>query len=87
MPIHWKRLDLRSKTTMPRPNTLTALYLQPVNTRQAFYSTERYEIGRFKTEDGKRKLWWHSSRGVNDPVRMRKHYDIWWCPVWEFDGF
>lgn len=71
---------------MPPPNSLAVLYLQPVNTRSNFYACDRYETGRFQYDSGGRKLWWHSSRGVNDPVRMRKHYDIWWCPVPEFDG-
>lgn len=89
MPVHWKRLDLRCKNTMPPLNTLAALCLRPVNGRAVFYRSEQYEIGRFQREsdDRRGKVWWHSSRGVNDPARMRKHYDIWWCPIPNFDGF
>lgn len=72
---------------MPPLNSLVALYLQPTKGRSAFFSIERYEIGRFQAESGKRKIWWRSSRGVDDPVKMRKHYTIWWYPLPEYDGY
>lgn len=71
---------------MPPLNTLTALCLRPVNGRSTLYRSEQYDIGHFQAETGRRKLWWHGTRAASDPVRMRKHYDIWWCPVPEFDG-
>lgn len=86
MPAGWKRLDLRNKATMPPPDTLVVLYLRPIK-NSGFYDSEQYEIGCFKVGTGQRKLWWQSMRNVNDPVKMRRHYDIWWCAVPEFDGF
>lgn len=84
MPEVWKRLDLRSKQSMPPLNALTALCLRPPKNRSALYWSERYEVGRFQTEERQRKVWWHGSSGVRDPVKMRKHYDIWWYPLPEF---
>ena len=83
----WKRLDLRSKDTSPRMGDLVALRMTPNNKHATFYRKERYEIGHFKSDErcGK-KVWWHSSSGVNDPARLKQHYDIWWCPVPEYDG-
>lgn len=83
----WKRLDLRGKRSMPPINALTVLYLRPTKGRSAFYWSERYEVGRFQVEEGKRKAWWLGSSGVRDPIKMRKHYDIWWCLLPEYDGF
>lgn len=34
-----------------------------------------------------KKLWWHGTRGVDNPTRLRKHYDIWWIPIREFDCY
>lgn len=72
---------------MPPLNSLVALYLRPTNGRSALFRGECYVIGRFQAESGRRKVWWHSSRGVDDPVRMRKHYSIWWYPLPECDGY
>lgn len=84
---HWKRLDMRRRDTMPAIGALVALRLTPTNGRATFYREERYEIGRFKTDEGSRKAWWvTTSASGRDPVKLRKHYDIWWCPVHEFDG-
>lgn len=71
---------------MPALGALVALRMEPNNGRATFYKVERFDIGRFKTEKGGRKVWWHSTRGTSDPARLRKHYDIWWCSVPEFDG-
>lgn len=84
--MHWRRLDMRRKDAMPPIGSLAALRMTPTNGRSTFYHEERYDIGRFKTEEKGRKAWWHGSRGVDNPTRLRKHYDIWWCPVAEFDG-
>ena len=84
--MRWIRLDMRRKDSMPPIGALVALRLAPNNGRATFYREERYDIGRFKTETGGRKAWWHGSRGVDNPTRLRQHYDIWWCRVNEFDG-
>lgn len=84
---HWKKLDLRGKSSMPPLNSLAALYFQPVGEKPAFFRDAHYEIGYFKTESGRRKIWWHSLRGIDDPVKWRKHYDIWWRLIPECDCF
>lgn len=83
----WTILDLRSKVLTPKVESLVALKLVPKNGTATYYRNERFDIGRFKTESynpKSRKLWWHGARGVEDPVRLRKHYDIWWYPIQEF---
>lgn len=85
----WRRLDLISRNGKPTPERLVAIRKVPVSGRATFYNSEQYDIGCFKQESrvpGSRKLWWHGTRGPQDPARMKKHYDIWWCPVQEFDG-
>lgn len=82
----WKRLDLRGKYTAPQAGALTALLMEPKNGRATFYSATRHDIGYLKADSNGKKLWWHGSRGVDDPARLKQHYDIWWCPVTEFDG-
>lgn len=86
--MSWKMLDLRSKVLMPKPTELVALRLVPKNEAAKFYREERYDIGRFKPDSynpKSRKFWWHGTRGTNDPIRLRKHYDIWWCSINEYD--
>lgn len=87
--LKWKRLDLRKKEASPNPGELVALRMSPSNGHAKFYSSERYDIGCFKTDERStsKKPWWHGCRGTDDPTRLKKHYDIWWCPVAEFDGF
>lgn len=84
----WKRLDLRKKEASPRPGELVALRMTPSNGRATFYSSERYDIGYFKPDERStsKKLWWHGNRGTDDMVWLKKHYDIWWCPVAAYDG-
>ncbi len=83
----WKRLDLRSKDSAPRAGDLVALRMTPSNGGATFYNRERYEIGHFKADErcGK-KVWWYSNSGSSDPVKLKQHYDIWWCPVTPYDG-
>ena len=83
----WKRLNLARPDERPHPGQLVALRLAPTRSRAAFYSSERYDIGMFKADPNTgRKLWWHGARGCENPVRLKKHYDIWWCAVHEFDA-
>lgn len=83
----WRRLDLTSVWDRPAVGQLAALRLVPNNGRASLYAREKYDIGEFHRDPQTgRKLWWHGTRGCEDPVRLRKHYEIWWCPVHEFDG-
>lgn len=83
----WKRLDLSRPINRPQPNQLVALRLTPTGSRATFYRSERYDIGVFKPDPNTgRKLWWHGTRGCEDLVRLKKHCDIWWCVVPEFDA-
>lgn len=83
----WRKLDLTSSWDRPAVGQLAALRLVPNNGRASLYSREKYDIGEFRRDPQTgRKLWWHGTRGCEDPVRLRKHYEIWWCPVHEFDG-
>lgn len=87
--MKWRRLDLRRMDSRPREGELVALRLVPNNTRARYFDKEYYDIGRFSTStmDQSSKLWWHGRRGVDDPTRLRKHFDIWWCRMPEFDGY
>lgn len=88
--MNWTRLDLRSKTLCPRAGMLVALRMEPTNGAARFFGTARYDIGTFETESmnsKSKKLWWHGTRGVDNPTRLRKHYDIWWIPIREFDCY
>lgn len=86
--MEWRRLDLRSNHNRPQPDTLVALRMVPTNCASTYswYRNERHDIGQFHAEDSQRKLWFRGSRGISDPVKMRKHFDIWWCYVPAFDG-
>lgn len=84
----WRPLELNRLDGRPDVDQLVALRMLPNNGRATFYKDAEYDIGRFQTEVGKpRKLWWSGTHGTRDPVRMKKHYDIWWCPVQPFDSF
>ena len=88
--MNWIRLDLRSKTLCPRAGMLVALRMEPTNGAARFFGTAHYDIGTFETESmnsKSKKLWWHGTRGVDNPTRLRKHYDIWWIPIREFDCY
>ena len=81
----WRRLELNRLDGRPEAGQLVALRMLPNNARAAFYKDAKYDIGKFQTEtDRSRKLWWEGTGGTWDPVRMKKHYDIWWCPVQPF---
>jgi hypothetical protein len=77
--IKWKRLDLRSKADTPATGALTVFRMQ-----HRIDQSVRYDVGHLET-DG-RKTWLRSTRGTEDPARLKRRYDIWWCPVPEFDG-
>lgn len=82
----WRLLDLTRIDGRPQPGQLTALRLLPENSRSAAYPSARYDIGYFKPDYRTgRKLWWHGARGCEDTVKMKKHYQIWWCEVPAFD--
>ncbi len=83
----WKRLDLRAKDQRPAAGELVALRLAPNNSRATFYKSERFEIGRFEFDRDGKKLWWRHSRGADDPIGLKRHYDIWWCRVPPYDGY
>lgn len=83
----WRKLDLTRCFDHPATGQLTALRLLPNIGRETLNPTEKYDIGRFcRDPQTGRKVWWHGTHGREDPVRIKKHYDIWWCPVYEFDG-
>lgn len=84
----WKRLDMSRADGHPEAGQLTAFRMIPSNGRATYYAKERYDIGTFWRDErsNSRKLWWHGSQGANDIARLKKHYDIWWLPVAEFDG-
>ena len=74
---NWRQLDLASRLGRPDPEQLVALRLTPNDGKSTCY-----DIGRFRPDPNTgRKLWWHGTRGRNDPVRLKKRYDILWCPV------
>ena len=53
------------------------------------YKIDNHEAGYFGKNERNpksRKIWWFSRGSSYDPARMKKHYDIWWCVVPEFDG-
>lgn len=85
----WKRLDLRRRELRPKAGELVAMRMV-CKISGAFSSGERYEIGRLEPDprSSSNKLWWHTGRGSSaDLAGLRPRYDIWWCPVSEFDGF
>lgn len=82
----WKPLELNRLDGRPAVDQLVALRMLPSNGSATFYKDAKYDIGKFQTEtDKSRKLWWCGTCGTQDPVRMKKHYVIWWCPVYPFD--
>ena len=84
----WKKLDLSRCFDRPSVGQLVALRLAPINSDSPFYNADKYDIGRFAHDaQTGRKLWWHGTHGCHDPIRMKKHYEIWWCPVADFDAF
>lgn len=83
---HWKRLDLRGKSSVPPPDALAVLYLEPLDSRAVLSKADHYEIGCFQKYDDSRKVWWNSGRSVVDPAKLQKIYKIWWRLEQEFDG-
>lgn len=82
----WRQLDLSKPACRPRPDQLVALRLTPTGSRATYYRDKRYDIGTFRADPNTgRKLWWHGTSGCEDPARLRKHYEIWWCEVPAFD--
>jgi hypothetical protein len=82
----WKRLDLRKTDQRPDVDTLVALRIVPKDRRAAFAYGDGYDIGKFETDRGGKKLWFRHSHGVSDPVRMKKQCNVWWCYLAPFDG-
>lgn len=84
----WPHLDLTRLDGRPAADQLVALRMIPKNGSATFYKDAKYDVGKFQTAtDQGRKLWWHGTCGTQDPVRMKKHYHIWWCPLPQFDSF
>ena len=81
---NWKPLDLR--TCVPKPNQLVALRLVQSDDGSTLYNRDTYDIGMFATDkrSNSKKLWWHGTHGVHDPVKMKKRYTICWCEISEF---
>jgi len=85
----WYKFDPREKAYLPPEGMLVALRLSPRNGASTRYGKETYDIGRFQKDErnsASRKQWWHGAGRLHDPVEMRKHYNILWCPVPEYDG-
>lgn len=84
----WKPLELNRLDGRPDADQLVVLRMLPNNASATFYKDAKYDVGKFQSESDKhRKLWWSGTCGTHDPVRMKKHYHIWWCPVQPFDSF
>lgn len=83
----WQRLDLTCAHGHPEHGQLVALWIIEKHAPHPAFKGEWRDIGRFCTEKSTgKKLWWRGMRGTEDPVRLKKRYDIWWCPVCEFDA-
>lgn len=84
----WRKLDMVRTWDHPQTDQLVALRMTPTKGNATFYRSERYDAGCFKPDSRSgRKLWWHGTHGCEDPTRMKQHYEIWWCPVPEYDGY
>ena len=82
----WKPLELNRSDSRPVPGQLVVMRMVPSNGSATFYKDARYDVGKFETDTSTgRKLWWHSNHGTRDPVKLKRHYHIWWCPVQPFD--
>lgn len=69
-------------------DTLVILRLVPLGIDKMF-DLGYYEAGYFRRDEKdpkSRKVWWYSKGSDHDPVRMKKHYDLWWCIAPVFDG-
>jgi hypothetical protein len=77
--MKWRRLDLRTKADVPESEALTVFRMQ-LRADQSI----KHHVGHIEFYG--RKAWMYSTRGVEDPARLKQKYDIWWCPVPEFDG-
>lgn len=81
-----KPLDMVRAYGHPEPGQLVVLRMVPSNGSATFYKDARYDVGKFETDTSTgRKLWRHSDHGTRDPVKLKKHYHIWWCPLTPFD--
>ena len=84
----WVRLNMKIKAGSPPLDTLVALRLVPLGI-DGMFDSGYYEAGYFSRDERNpksRKIWWFSRGSSHDPVRMKKHYDIWWCVIPQFDG-
>lgn len=75
----WALLDLRKRSfDGPYDNQLVVLRFAPKAGVRSV--SERYEVGRFTTEDGK-SCFLGNYGSCDDVTRARKKYDIWWTPL------
>ena len=83
MSREWRPLDLRRADSRPRDGELVALKLIPAGSRARSFDRTQYDIGFFRPDGMTKspKLWWLGAHGVDDPIRMKKHHDIWWYPL------
>lgn len=74
----WQQLDMTTAAGHPPAGALAVLYIEPAKPGD----TPQYDIGQLLLDDrnkSSRKLWWHGTHGIQDPVKMRKHNPtIWW---------
>ena len=81
-PAVWKYLNLATRSGHPHAFDLVALRLVPLKDGATFYREERYDIGTFEPDEKTgRKLWWHGTRGIEDPCKLQKKYEITWYPI------
>lgn len=79
-PPIWRNLILSTQKARPLAGQLVALRFIPLN--DSAYYDDRFDIGTFETDERTgRKLWWHGTRGTEDPCQLQKKYDIAWHPI------
>lgn len=90
----WRLLELNKASGHPDSGEMVVIRKIPLKSKHgyAYDSEERYDVGMFKDDREKdpksRKLWWHGAGGgFDDPTRMKKRYEIWWCKLPKFDGY
>jgi hypothetical protein len=80
----WQRLNLGSTFTHPPVDVWAVLRLVP---KTGLHTDIRYDIGYLQPDSRTgRKLWWHGTRGCEDPAKMKRDHDIWWCLVPPFNA-
>lgn len=81
---NWRRIDLRSRETWPREGTIVVVRMEPKNEREAYYHLDKTDAGSFEPHDS--KLYWKGSSVHRYATELKKHYNLWWCYMPEFDG-